>query len=229
MKKTSLFKFGLAALITSAGLSLTYDAKAQDKPAMPAEQKELIQAWARSTAVYAATYGSAIVGMYNLRNTVAVEAGAKAPPGSMWKFDQIATPEIAAQTGYVTPNVDVIYGFGFYDLAQEPVIVTAPNSDGRYYMIEIVDMWDNAFAYAAGKIVGYNGGKYAVVGPIWKGELPAGVKRIQSATRWVEMQPRIRVQDQADLPGAIKVMNAITVQGWSKYLGKPCLLYTSPS
>jgi len=196
------------------------DAKAT-ATGMPAKQKELIQAWARSTAVYAATYGSAIVGMYNLRNTVAVEAGAKAPPGSMWKFDQIATPEIAAQTGYVTPNVDVIYGFGFYDLAQEPVIVTAPNSDGRYYMIEIVDMWDNAFAYAAGKIVGYNGGKYAVVGPNWKGELPAGVKRIQSATRWVEMQPRIRVQDQADLPGAIKVMNAITVQGLSKYLGKP--------
>ena len=121
----------------------------------------------------------------------------------------------------MTPNVDVIYGFGFFDLGQEPVIVTAPDSDGRYYMIEIVDMWDNAFAYAAGKVVGYKGGKYAVVGPGWKGELPADVKRIDSPTRWVEMQPRVRVKDQADLPGAIKVMQAITVQGLSQYLGKP--------
>ena len=90
-------------------------------------------------------------------------------------------------------------------------------------MIEIVDMWDNAFAYAAGKIVGYKGGKYAVVGPGWKGELPADVKRIDSPTRWVEMQPRVRVKDQADLPGAIKVMHAIKVQGLAEYQGKTAL------
>jgi len=214
-------KSGCIALSVALGLAAGPVAAQAKKQGMPPEQAALIQAWARSTAVYAATYCSATVGMYNLRDTVAVRPGAKAPPGTMWKFDQIATPEIAAQTGYVTPNVDVIYGFGFYDLGQEPVIVTAPDSDGRYYMIEIVDMWDNAFAYAAGKEVGYKGGKYAVVGPDWKGELPAGVKRIDSPTRWVEMQPRIRVKDQVDLPGAIKVMDAIKVQGLSQFLGKP--------
>ena len=214
-------QLGLVAM--SAGLAMTAGPAAAEvkKPSMPPEQAALIQAWARSTAVYAATYCSATVGMYNLRDTVAVRPGAKAPPGTMWKFDQIATPAIAEKTGYVTPNVDVIYGFGFYDLGQEPVIVTAPDSNGRYYMIEIVDMWDNAFGYAAGKERGYKGGKYAVVGPNWKGELPAGVTRIDSPTRWVEMQPRVRVKDQADLPGAIKVMDAIKVQGLSQYLGKP--------
>ena len=209
------------ALSIALALAAGPVAAQKKKPNLPPKQVALIQAWARSAAVYAATYCSATVGMYNLRETVAVGHGAKAPPGTLWKFDQIATPKIAAETGYVTPNVDVIYGFGFFDLDQEPVIVTAPDSDGRYYMIEIVDMWDNAFAYAAGKEVGYKGGKYAVVGPGWKGELPAGVKRIDSATRWVEMQPRVRVKDQADLPGAIKVMNAITVQGLSQFLGKP--------
>src|ERR1035441_4619146 len=215
-RKIALF----AAAIMASGSVWAQAAMKDATAGMPPEQAQLIQAWARSTAVYAATYGSAIVGMYNLRDTVAVGPGAKAPPGTIWKFEQIATPEIAAQTGYVTPNVDVIYGFGFFDLSQEPVIVTAPDSDGRYYMIEIVDMWDNAFAYAAGKIVGYKGGKYAVVGPGWKGDLPADVKRIDSPTRWVEMQPRIRVKDQADLPGAIKVMHAITVQGLAEYQGK---------
>ena len=229
-------KFKVGMLAASVALALAAGSvSAQDKQAsMPPEQAKLIQAWARSTAVYAATYCSAIVGMYNLRDTVAVRPGAKAPPGTIWKFDQIATPKIAAETGYVTPNVDVIYGFGFYDLGQEPVIVTAPDSDGRYYMIEIVDMWDNAFAYAAGKEIGYKGGKYAVVGPGWKGELPADVKRIDAPTRWVEMQPRVRVKDQADLPGAVKVMNAITVQGLSQYQGKaaptpPTYSYEAPN
>ncbi len=212
-----------AASLTGSGPVWAQTTTKDASASMPPEQAKLIQAWARSTSVYAATYASAILGMYNLRDTVAVGSGAKAPPGTIWKFEQIATPDIAAQTGYVTPNVDVIYGFGLFDLSQEPVIVTAPDSDGRYSMIEIVDMWDNAFAYAAGKIVGYKGGKYAVVGPGWKGELPADVKRIDSPTRWVEMQPRVRVKDQADLPGAIKVMHAITVQGLAAYQGKPAL------
>jgi hypothetical protein len=214
-------KPGCIALSVALALAAGPVAAEAKKPSLPPKQAELISAWARSAAVYAATYCSATVGMYNLRDTVAVRPGAKAPPGTMWKFDQIATPAIAKETGYVTPNVDVIYGFGFYDLGQEPVIVTAPDSEGRYYMIEIVDMWDNAFGYAAGKERGYKGGKYAVVGPNWKGELPANVTRIDSPTRWVEMQPRVSVKNQADLPGAKKVMDAIKVQGLSQYLGKP--------
>ena len=41
-------------------------------------------------------------------------------------------------------------------------------------MIEIVDMYTNAFAYPAGGASGYKGGKFALVGPGWQGELPAG-------------------------------------------------------
>ena len=89
----------------------------------------------------------------------------------------------------MSPNVDVIYGFGFFDLGPEPVILSAPNSRARYYMIEISDMWTNAFAYPAGKIAGCEGGRFALVGPGWKGTLPADVKRIDCPTRWVCAAP----------------------------------------
>ncbi len=55
-------------------------------------------------------------------------------------------------------------------------------------MIEIVDMWTNAFAYPAGGASGYKDGKFALVGPSWKGELPAGVRRIDAPIRWIELQ-----------------------------------------
>ena len=85
----------------------------------------------------------------------------------------------------------VIYGFGFMDLGQQPVILTSPDSRGRYYMIEICDMWSNAFAYPAGKVADYNGGKFAVVGPGWNRSLPAGVQPIDCPTRWVsQLFPR---------------------------------------
>jgi hypothetical protein len=115
--------------------------------------------------------------------------------------------------------VNVVYGFGFVDLGQQPTILTAPNSNGRYYMIELVDMWTNAFAYPAGGASGYEGGKFALVGPGWKGELPAGVKRIDCPTRWIELQPRVFVKDEADLEAARKVINAITLQGLSEFNG----------
>jgi hypothetical protein len=66
-------------------------------------------------------------------------------------MEDISTPELSQAAGYVTPNVNTLYGFGFLDLAAQPVILTAPDSNGRYYLVEIVDFWTNvmsaAFAY----------------------------------------------------------------------------------
>ena len=95
--------------------------------------------------------------MYNLRDTVAFGDKPKARPGEIWRLEDIATPKLAAELGYVSPNVDVLYGFGFADLGAEPVILTAPDSGGRYYMVEVVDMYSNAFAYPAGGTSGYKG------------------------------------------------------------------------
>ena len=128
-------------------------------------------------------------------------------------MEVISTPGEAEASGYVSPNVNTLYGFGFLDLGPEPVIMSMPNSEGRYYTIETLDYWRNAFAYPAGHEAGYKGGKVAFVGPGWNGELPAGVKRIDCATRWILVQPRVHVTGQADLPGAKKVLNAITTQG----------------
>src|SRR5262249_33293907 len=188
---------------------------------LPPEQVKIVKAWSHSLAVQAATYAAPIVAMYNLRETVAVGPKAKVAPGELWRLENIATPKIAAESGYVSPNVDTIYGFGFLDLGQEPVVITSPDSDGRYYMIEIVDMWNNAFGYAAGKEAGYKGGTYVLVGPGWKGDVPKDMKRIDAPTRWVEIQPRVHVKNEADLPGALKVLKGIKVQGLAQHQGKP--------
>jgi hypothetical protein len=159
--------------------------------------------------------------MYNLRDSTSVGPHAKVPPNEIWRIENIASPQIAAQAGYVTPNVNVIYGFGFMDLGQQPIILSTPDSLGRYYMVEICDMWANAFAYVGGMATGYKGGTFALVGPGWKGELPVGIKRIDCPTRWVELQPRVHVKNAADLPAAQKVLRGITVKGLAQYNGGP--------
>jgi hypothetical protein len=49
-------------------------------------------------------------------------------------MEDISAPELSQEAGYVTPNVNTLYGFGFLDLAAGPIILSVPNSHGRYYM-----------------------------------------------------------------------------------------------
>src|SRR5262249_38477359 len=129
-------------------------------------------------------------------------------------------PEVVRQTGYVTPNVNVLYGYGFVDLRREPVVLGVPDSHGRYYVVQMVDMWTNSFAYAGGAATGYGGGKFSLVAPGWRGSLPAGVTRIEAPTPWIELQPRVFVKDQADLAAAKAVLDRITIAGLAEYEGR---------
>jgi hypothetical protein len=209
----------IGALPTSALLAVP--ACAEESPGGSDKTGDGAQpaSWVSSLALQAATYAMPIVAMYNLRDSTSVGPHAKVPPNEIWRIEHIASPEVAAQAGYVTPNVNVIYGFGFMDLGQQPIILNAPDAQGRYYMVEICDMWANAFAYVGGIATGYKGGTFALVGPGWQGKLPAGVKRIECPTRWVELQPRVHVKNAADLPAAQKVLRGITVKGLAQHNG----------
>ncbi|PNE12109.1 MAG: hypothetical protein CR217_05260 [Beijerinckiaceae bacterium] len=197
------------AMRKSSGLAETASARAK-----------VLLAYSGALALSAATWGAPLVTMYALRYHDAVGPNAKAAPNTIWRMEDISTPELSQTAGYVSPNVNTLYGFGFLDLAAQPVILTVPDSNGRYYMIEIVDFWTNAFAYAGGVETGFKGGKFALVGPGWKGRLPPDVKRIDAPTRWVLIQPRVHVTGRHDLPAAKAVLDAITVEGLAEAGGR---------
>jgi hypothetical protein len=210
---------GLVAGALTAAFARADAARGAGDPHVSPEQLKAIGDWIGALAIQAATYAAPIVAMYLLRSTTATGPNAKVPANEIWRISNITTPEIAEQAGYVTPNVNVLYGFGFFDLGREPIILTTPDSDGRYYMVQAVDMWTNAFSYPAGAAAGYRGGRFALVGPGWSGELPSGLQRINCPTRWVELQPRVHVKNQADLAGAQAVLAAIKTQGLAEYTG----------
>jgi hypothetical protein len=185
-----------------------------------AERAKALSAYTEALAVAAAAWGSPLVTMYSLRYNDSVGPHPKAAVNAIWRMEDISTPELSQKAGYVTPNVNTLYGFGFLDLAAEPVILSVPDSHGRYYMVEIVDFWTNAFAYAGGVATGYKGGKFALAGPGWKGKLPPHVTRIDAPTRWVLVQPRVHVLNRDDLPAARAVLDAISVKGLAEATGK---------
>jgi len=212
-----------AVVISSLILSLGMNSAAiAENPTLPLAQQKVWKDWSYSLALQAATWGAPLVIMYALRYNDTVGPKAKAKPNAIWRMENISTPELSKQAGYVTPNVNTIYGFGFMDLRQEPVILEVPNSHDRYYLVQLVDMWTNSFAYVGGKATGYKGGKFALVGPGWKGQLPKNVKRIDCPTPWILVQPRVHIfkNGKLSLEGARDILQQIRTIGLAKYNGK---------
>src|SRR5580693_10314872 len=117
MRNTLLSRRALVAGAGALSISLAHadEAPHKETPA-GAGQSPGPESWVSSLALQAASYAVPIVAMYNLRQTTSVGPHAKVPPNEIWRIDEIASPTIAEQAGYVTPNVNVIYGFGFMDL-----------------------------------------------------------------------------------------------------------------
>jgi len=95
----------IAALTLRAGPAQAQQTRSDAGPSSAAEEATKAAAsWAGSLALQAATCGAPIVAMYNLRATLCFGPKAKAPPGRIWNFEDIATPTLAAESGSFHPT-----------------------------------------------------------------------------------------------------------------------------
>lgn len=124
------------------------------------------------------------------------------------------------QTLVTCPNQDVVYGFGALDLEAEPVVLQVPDFGDRFWTYQLGDARTDAFA-EMGKMYGTQHGLYLIVGPNWRGELPAGfVKALRSPTRFGYVLPRVFLDDTADDRRAIgSVVGGVMMYPLSLYAG----------
>jgi len=120
----------------------------------------------------------------------------------------------------VRMNTDTFYSSGWFQLEDEPFIVHVPKTDGRYYSLQLNDSWTNAFAYIGKRATGSEEGTYAIVGPDWKGDLPAGVSKIQSPTNLIWVIGRTMYFGIDDIETVKTIQNQITFTPMSRYISK---------
>jgi hypothetical protein len=117
-----------------------------------------------------------------------------------------------AFTDVVAPNVDTLYSSAWLDLRQQPIVLGVPDTGQRYYLMEMLDGWTNVFASPGTRTSGNRARHFAILGPSWQGQLPAGVQAIKSPTAMVWIIGRTKTDGPADYPAvrALKAKYALT-------------------
>ncbi|GAB7542448.1 DUF1254 domain-containing protein [Cupriavidus sp. 8B] len=104
----------------------------------------------------------------------------------------------ATFTDVVSPNADTLYSTAWLDLSCGPVILSLPDTHGRYYLMPLMDAWTNVFATPGKRTAGTKTAVYAVTGPMWSGTLPPGVTEIRSPTEMVWLIGRTQTNGKQD-------------------------------
>lgn len=164
---------------------------------------------AHAIAVDAYLYLYPIVSMDLTRRQLSnIEPGKGALGGPMNMFINVATFPPADFRAVVRPNFDTLYSSTWLDMTKEPVVISAPDTNGRYYLLPMLDMWTDVFASPGSRTTGTKAGHFVVVPPAWRPDrrdqltqefgLPEGTQRIDAPTPFVWIIGRTKTDGPPD-------------------------------
>lgn len=107
------------------------------------------------------------------------------------------------------PNADTLYTMAWFDVYEEPWVLTVPEISDRYYIIPLLDGFSEVIKVVSSINDGSKAQTFAITGPGWSGKLPEGVIQVESKTAMVWLLGRIYSTGTAD---DYKVVNEIQDQ-----------------
>jgi len=180
---------------------------------------------ARAIAINSYLYLYPLVTMdLTRKQSVNVEPGKEFGKGPMNTFVNVPAYPPANFKGVVRPNFDTLYSIAWLDLTKEPMVVSAPDTQGRYYLLPMLDMWSDVFASPGWRTTGTQAGAFLIAPPEWSGAVPAGMNRIAAPTPYVWIIGRTKTDGPQDYDAVHKIQAGYKVtplSAWGKAAPTP--------
>lgn len=202
----------LALLVVPA---LTPAAKAQTTPAITEQA-------AHAIAVDAYIYFYPLISLdITRKQSTNIEAGKEFGKSPMNMFVNVPDFPPADVKLVVRINFDTLYSIAWLDLTKEPQIVSVPDTNGRFYLMPMLDMWSDVFASPGWRTTGTQAGNFLVTLPGWSGTVPQGLSRINAPTPYVWVIGRTKTDGPADYDAVHKVQAGYNVTPLSRWGNPP--------
>jgi len=187
---------------------------------------------ARSIAVDAYIYFYSIVTMDVTRKQLTnITPGPGVFGGPMNTFFNVPAFPPADFKGVVRPNFDTLYSSAYLDLTKEPMVVSAPDTGGRYYLLPMLDMWSDVFASPGWRTTGTQARNFLITPRGWSGSVPAGFTQIEAPTPYVWIIGRTKTDGPADYDAVHKIQAGYKITPLSEWgkATKPVEVKIDPS
>ena len=186
-----------------------------------AAQSTITEQEAHAIAVDAYLYLYPLVTMdITRRVTINAVPGEQPGAGPANMFNSFAAFPSADFKTVVRPNFDTLYSSAWLDVTTEPVVVSAPDTGGRYYLLPMLDMWSDVFASPGWRTTGTQAANFLITPPGWTGTVPAGMTRISAPTPYVWIIGRTKTDGPPDYDAVHKIQAGYRIAPLSQW-GKP--------
>src|SRR5271163_2426608 len=161
--------------------------------------------------------------------------------GPMNAFHNVPEYPPASDRSVVRTNYDTLYSIAYLDLTKEPVVVSAPDTAGRYYLLPMLDMWTDVFASPGWRTTGTLASNFLVTPPGWRPDLrdrfidefklPKDTQRIDAPTPYVWIIGRTKTDGPADYAAVRKIQAGFKITPLSEWgkTPKPVEFKADPS
>lgn len=128
-------------------------------------------------------------------------------------------------------NFDTLYSLAWVDVGKEPVVLSVPDTGGRYYLAPMLDMWTDVFAVPGTRTAGGKAGNFALAAADWQGELPNGVELIRTPTPVLWIMGRTQTNGPADYANVHEIQDQyrlVPLSQWGQDYAPPTKLPVDP-
>jgi hypothetical protein len=195
---------GVASALGSTALMQLTQAQAQT--ARGGAETPITEQEAHAIGVDAYLYFYPLITMdVTRKQSTNIGPGKEIAKGPMNMFVNVPTYPPADVKLVVRPNFDTLYSVAWLDLTKEPMIVSVPDTNGRYYLLPMLDMWSDVFVSPGWRTTGTQAGNFLVTPPSWTGDTPSGMTRIDAPTPYVWIIGRTKTDGPQDYDAVHKI------------------------